>query len=1554
MSSSWGIGSSRTDSHVSTGPSSPFRDILEPLSKQLTGLSEAEADELRSLGEEGDADIFWTDLIRLGSKLEARDKLGAALPIFGLAAASAPEEFQRKAQIRLDAIEGRGAIGGRVEFHLRRFARDAFSPEMILPMMAGSAVYGLSKGLALGRFAGATNPLWWMRGAAGRFSAASLGYVAEVPAFVIASRAMRIHSPSGNDVGFGQELAGAALTLGLLKTTGALAQSGLQRYWGPQASPGLRFAAEQASMFVGLASAHALEEGFGVRPHSEGATALTDILSSMVSLGIGSKLGQRLLGSGHELRSREFQTRIQKGGAELNFSKIFPPRELAAISGPQQMWMSGDSKDDGGPANPKERPIRKWPAPKKARPVHRFEHSGTSFEMTGQKAELKELEGLREDFLDLLVSGQEEAMALEGPIVERLRRDPSLRARILRVSQLVVVECDAARRKILGLRVESEGKPIFYVEGSGEPREPIVDPKPRPKGRRKPVQKPETIDLSADPEKSQEAFEFRSKAFSKATGSSFLDADIAFAQDLLTSLTEGKGYIPSPNYRWEVLEAFEARLMQAEGPKYEALRNEVWRKYKVASESEAVFLAVQPIVRDGLDQLPATVDMSEWPEPWHGVRDEVSQIVSTIKRHRFWTGENKSVQILRINELLNDFGPANRKPEEALAALAQFKRYRNQEIGYVSLRRNLLELMRHGEIRSKPAPLPSTQALPTPPEVVSSQTVSLKTFQFYAERNPAWKEVGQRLGSLYERLAPAENGEIWLERLADLCDRGLELAETDASFTPPKALRWLEAFEASRRGEKTWEEFEAINPLTVKPQPRYETPPPRSQPEIPPKPASEAPPSPVEAVEVSPSPPLQPRGAGDFRLASALRLFTIPQAAPDGAKEFEVRLFLPNLKQLRWRMNVNSQGEMSLRAGSANDFEVEKVEGFNGRFRLRQASSEFLIDLQSVQDRSGNVQRLELAPVQPESGEGAEKLFSSRPPSLGPVQVEHADMVAFNSVKGEGGFQFRYHLHLSNGDRVSLIGHTSHRQGGQVEIHEARIQRFGEDEPASQPMEISVSRVKARHHRVLLSDATGYRLDLEFKSPIGAEKWRPSWTRLDVTKAPEPIHLRWKMMPEAHAEKFVDTDGSIRELSADVLSGKIEAVDKLGANGREHDLAIWELRELFEMTWQAEAKDADFGGIDLIRLREKIGAALREAGRENPFAKKILGQLEQVYGMASLIEAPAPIKIPSSLPPAEPAPPPPRAVRAPAKPSPPVESAPQVKAPKPVKAKMTAAEKIEQTIQRGLRGHLKRVLSHEVTGELIKDLEALNPEELQALAERTAEQHGKATNDGDLREIFLYYTLGVLITRRRGMSYVEAIADGLRVGASPASPRQLTEYVLGLCRRLMYQPGTQDLFKAQSSDTAGIAELRRRLKASSKIGPEKFNEGRQAQAENFNLAQSLGSHESQKMREELISSLHFLYRQTMVAKHWGMNALVKEYQTEIALGFVAFLGVTVNRVDSHYTNLAMRRLGVSITDEEPGVFYFHPFPGEFSTTIKIQLPPLDLGAAKHIFKPSKK
>ncbi|HEX5033244.1 MAG TPA: hypothetical protein VFW62_02075, partial [bacterium] len=278
----------------------------------LPGLSSSEQAELGSLAPEADAEIFWTDLLRIGLRLQQKDKLEAARAIYGRIQEEAKEASIRdKARQALEAVEGRGAVGGRAEFLLSRFAKEASDPGMILPMLAGTAVYQLAKGAVLGRMAAAANPAWWMRGASGRFAASAMAYTAEVPTFALSGRLLRsFGDPSQPLPNLGQDLGSAAITLGLLKLSGATSQSLLTKTLGQKASPLTRVATAQATMFGSLLAAHRLETGIGLRPEVDGATEMTDILSSMVSLGVGASLGQRVLG-------RSYQGFMQKLGLRL-------------------------------------------------------------------------------------------------------------------------------------------------------------------------------------------------------------------------------------------------------------------------------------------------------------------------------------------------------------------------------------------------------------------------------------------------------------------------------------------------------------------------------------------------------------------------------------------------------------------------------------------------------------------------------------------------------------------------------------------------------------------------------------------------------------------------------------------------------------------------------------------------------------------------------------------------------------------------------------------------------------------------------------------------------------------------------------------------------------------------------------------------------------------------------------------------------------------------------------------------------------------------------------
>lgn len=293
--------------------------------------SEGERRELAALAGEGDPNLFFEDLLRLGKRLEADGRDGAAVDVYAAVVGAVPPVKGGKrerplrilAQERLHAIQGLGAFAPRFEFLLKNFTRDAADPRAILPMLAGTTVYGLVRAAALGRLAGTARAAWYSRGAGARILAAGAAYAAEVPVFALSGRALRglggVSHPEAS--GLGHDLAGAALTLGALKgfgwagTTAFRKLHGIDRYGVASRAVGLlgagRVVTSQSAMFLGLLSAHRLEAAFGLHPARDGATTLTDTLASMLSLGVGAHLGHRLLGRRFAAFQRELGLRVQ-------------------------------------------------------------------------------------------------------------------------------------------------------------------------------------------------------------------------------------------------------------------------------------------------------------------------------------------------------------------------------------------------------------------------------------------------------------------------------------------------------------------------------------------------------------------------------------------------------------------------------------------------------------------------------------------------------------------------------------------------------------------------------------------------------------------------------------------------------------------------------------------------------------------------------------------------------------------------------------------------------------------------------------------------------------------------------------------------------------------------------------------------------------------------------------------------------------------------------------------------------------------------------------------
>ncbi|MCC7344481.1 MAG: hypothetical protein IT573_06040, partial [Deltaproteobacteria bacterium] len=174
--------------------------------------------ELNGLAAESDAGLFYEGLLGLAGREERNDRLEFASALYSAVAEAAPSSpLQQRAQARLDAIVGRGAIGNRAEFLLRRLARDASHPSMLVGMAGAQAVFGLSRMAILSRLAASPTTNFFTRGFGARALASTGAFMLEAPSFVAFTRGANAALGQEQDwrlATLGREVAGSFITLG--------------------------------------------------------------------------------------------------------------------------------------------------------------------------------------------------------------------------------------------------------------------------------------------------------------------------------------------------------------------------------------------------------------------------------------------------------------------------------------------------------------------------------------------------------------------------------------------------------------------------------------------------------------------------------------------------------------------------------------------------------------------------------------------------------------------------------------------------------------------------------------------------------------------------------------------------------------------------------------------------------------------------------------------------------------------------------------------------------------------------------------------------------------------------------------------------------------------------------------------------------------------------------------------------------------------------------------------------------------------------------------------
>jgi len=284
-------------------------------------LSGATFDELLDLSREIDPQLYAEGLLRWARREETSNHLSQAGLVYqflsqGSAMAGVSEGLRAQAQAALDAIQGRGALGNRLEFLGRNFAREASDPVMIAGMAAGSLVFSTARSAFLSRMLATPG-----RSLIGARALASTGaFLLEVPTFWATTKGLREAIDPGHQAwdlrSNLRELAGLGLTLGSLKLSGALAGSLSRRLattpnaavWGVGERLGHGFL-QQAGTLGGILLGHRMEEAAALRPHVDGATTLVDSLAMLLQFHVGGRISQEFLGPRMQAYTEDLEVR---------------------------------------------------------------------------------------------------------------------------------------------------------------------------------------------------------------------------------------------------------------------------------------------------------------------------------------------------------------------------------------------------------------------------------------------------------------------------------------------------------------------------------------------------------------------------------------------------------------------------------------------------------------------------------------------------------------------------------------------------------------------------------------------------------------------------------------------------------------------------------------------------------------------------------------------------------------------------------------------------------------------------------------------------------------------------------------------------------------------------------------------------------------------------------------------------------------------------------------------------------------------------------------------
>ncbi len=279
-------------------PSAPVgADAVVPSPSLLRALMGAEnAREFSDILRENRPAFRAEAFLALAARLEREGRVEAAAELYGAVLAMPGIDAQLPlARQRFDALQGQGPLRPRLESLGRRFVAQATDPRMIAAFGVASWVAGMTR-LGVGAWLASRGAGLLTRGLGARLAGGTAGYVAEVPAFVGARRLLSHFSRSegAHEPGLGEELASAAIFLGVLQMSG-FAGGALGRRWAKAPLP--RGAWNAAASLGGVYLGHRLEEAAGLRPARDEASRWVDTADTWLQMQVGGRMMHGLGGT---------------------------------------------------------------------------------------------------------------------------------------------------------------------------------------------------------------------------------------------------------------------------------------------------------------------------------------------------------------------------------------------------------------------------------------------------------------------------------------------------------------------------------------------------------------------------------------------------------------------------------------------------------------------------------------------------------------------------------------------------------------------------------------------------------------------------------------------------------------------------------------------------------------------------------------------------------------------------------------------------------------------------------------------------------------------------------------------------------------------------------------------------------------------------------------------------------------------------------------------------------------------------------------------------------